>query len=207
MLWKGLSSNVMFYKGLLDKLGVRPEVIRHGAYKAAVEPFIMDRMSPENRRQTEELIGTIWCACRGGNRQLRGRSTRRHCGEYASTLAIGDAALAVEKKMVDSLAYSADMEAMLAGMTGQQETRFISLEDYVMQGQVGSSGGKGSGNRIAVLYAEGDIVDGEAPEREVGGETLAAAMADLRRDEGGQGRGAAGQLARGQCACFGGDLA
>ncbi|MFQ9503521.1 MAG: ATP-dependent Clp protease proteolytic subunit [Alistipes indistinctus] len=85
--------------------------------------------------------------------------------------------------MVDSLAYSADMEAMLAGMTGQQETRFISLEDYVMQGQVGSSGGKGSGNRIAVLYAEGDIVDGEAPEREVGGETLAAKLADLRRDE------------------------
>ena len=52
-----------------------------------------------------------------------------------------------------------------------------------MQGQVGSSGGKGSGNRIAVLYAEGDIVDGEAPEREVGGETLAAKLADLRRDE------------------------
>jgi len=49
--------------------------------------------------------------------------------------------------------------------------------------QVGSSGGKGSGNRIAVLYAEGDIVDGEAPEREVGGETLAAKLADLRRDE------------------------
>ena len=68
LLWKGLSSNVMFYKGLLDKLGVRPEVIRHGAYKAAVEPFIMDRMSPENRRQTEELIGTIWSHVVGGNR-------------------------------------------------------------------------------------------------------------------------------------------
>ena len=182
LLWKGLSSNVMFYKGLLDKLGVRPEVIRHGAYKAAVEPFIMDRMSPENRRQTEELIGTIWSHVVGGIARARSLDSAA-LQQYASTLAIGDAALAVEKKMVDSLAYSADMEAMLAGMTGQQETRFISLEDYVMQGQVGSSGGKGSGNRIAVLYAEGDSVDGEAPEREVGGETLAAKLADLRRDE------------------------
>ena len=182
LLWKGLSSNVMFYKGLLDKLGVRPEVIRHGAYKAAVEPFIMDRMSPENRRQTEELIGTIWSHVVGGIARARSLDSAA-LQQYASTLAIGDAALAVEKKMVDSLAYSADMEAMLAGMTGQQETRFISLEDYVMQGQVGSSGGKGSGNRIAVLYVEGDIVDGEAPEREVGGETLAAKLADLRRDE------------------------
>ena len=182
LLWKGLSWNGMFYKGLVDKLGVRPEVIRHGAYKAAVEPFIMDRMSPENRRQTEELIGTIWSHVVGGIARARSLDSAA-LQQYASTLAIGDAALAVEKKMVDSLAYSADMEAMLAGMTGQQETRFISLEDYVMQGQVGSSGGKGSGNRIAVLYAEGDIVDGEAPEREVGGETLAAKLADLRRDE------------------------
>ena len=180
--WVGLASGVLFYKGLLDKMDLQPEVIRHGAYKAAVEPFIMDRMSPENRRQTEELIGTIWSHVVGGIARARSLDSAA-LQQYASTLAIGDAALAVEKKMVDSLAYSADMEAMLAGMTGQQETRFISLEDYVMQGQVGSSGGKGSGNRIAVLYAEGDIVDGEAPEREVGGETLAAKLADLRRDE------------------------
>ncbi|MFQ8804644.1 MAG: S49 family peptidase [Alistipes indistinctus] len=85
MLWKGLSSNVMFYRGLLDKLGVRPEVIRHGAYKAAVEPFIMDRMSPENRRQTEELIGTIWSHVVGES-LVRGRSTRRHCNSMPRPL-------------------------------------------------------------------------------------------------------------------------
>ena len=107
LLWKGLSSNVMFYKGLLDKLGVRPEVIRHGAYKAAVEPFIMDRMSPENRRQTEELIGTIWSHVVGGICVVRGRSTRRQLQRYASTLAhAAMLRIAVEKKMVDSLAYS-----------------------------------------------------------------------------------------------------
>ncbi len=182
LLWKGLSSNVMFYKGLLDKLKVQPEVIRHGEYKAAVEPFIMEQMSPENRRQTEELVCTIWGHIVGKIAQARSLDSIQ-LQQYASTLTIEDAELAVEKGMVDSLAYSADMEAMLAEMTGRQKSRFISLEDYAMQGPIGTSEGKGSSNLIAVLYAEGDIVDGEAPEREVGGETMAAELAALRRNE------------------------
>lgn len=60
--WVGLASGVLFYKGLLDKMDLQPEVIRHGEFKAAVEPFITDRMSPANRLQMERLLGSIW-AC------------------------------------------------------------------------------------------------------------------------------------------------
>ena len=58
--WVGLASGVLFYKGLLDKMDLQPEVIRHGEFKAAVEPFITDRMSPANRLQMERLLGSIW---------------------------------------------------------------------------------------------------------------------------------------------------
>ena len=115
LLWKGMASNVIFYKGLLDKLGVQPEVVRHGAYKSAVEPFIMDKMSPENRLQTEKLIGTIWNHVVSQVAQARSIDSIA-LQRYASELTINDAEQAVAKGLVDSLAYGADMDSLLAGL-------------------------------------------------------------------------------------------
>ena len=173
LLWKGLASNVIFYKGLLDKLGVQPEVVRHGAYKSAVEPFIMDKMSPENRLQTEKLIGTIWNHVVGNVARARSVDSSA-LQRYASELAITDAEQAVVKGLVDSLAYGADMDSLLAEMTAQEEPNYYAFEDYVAQSTVVDK----SDNKIAVVYADGEIVDGEAPQPMVGGESLASALAE-----------------------------
>lgn len=175
LLWKGMASNVIFYKGLLDKLGVQPEVVRHGAYKSAVEPFIMDKMSPENRLQTEKLIGTIWNHVVSQVAQARSIDSIA-LQRYASELTINDAEQAVAKGLVDSLAYGADMDSLLAGMTDQETPNYYAFEDYVAQSVAVNK----SDNLIAVVYADGEIVDGDAPQPMVGGETLAAKLAELR---------------------------
>ena len=181
LIWKGLSSQVMFYKGLLDKLELKPEVFRHGSFKAAVEPFLMDRMSPENRLQTEVLTGTIWgqlLAEIAASRSLDSADLQA----YASQLSITNAAAACQLGMVDSLAYRGEVEDRLAEITGQSdEPQFVTLEEYI--GQTHGSTASMSKNQIAVVYAEGDLVDGGGGKDHIGGDDLADKLARMRRDD------------------------
>lgn len=181
LLWKGLSSQVMFYKGLLDKLELKPEVFRHGSFKAAVEPFLMERMSPENRLQTEVMTGTIWGQLLGEiatSRSIDSASLQT----YASRLTIADAGTARNTGMVDSLAYRGDVDDLLCEMTGQQEEPlFVTLGEYIAQPRMAVD--KLSKNKIAVVYAEGEIVDGGGGKEMVGGDDLADKLARVRRDE------------------------
>lgn len=181
LIWKGLSSQVMFYKGLLDKLELKPEIFRHGSFKAAVEPFLMDKMSPENRLQTEVLTGTIWGQLLSeiaASRSLDSADLQA----YASELAVTNAAAACRLGMVDSLAYRGEVEDRLAAMTGQsEEPNFVTLEEYV--GQTYQSVSSMSDNQIAVVYAEGEIVDGGAAKDRIGGDDLADKLARMRRDD------------------------
>ncbi|WP_300286772.1 signal peptide peptidase SppA [uncultured Alistipes sp.] len=180
--WAGMATGVMFYKDLLEKLDIRAEVIRHGKYKAAVEPFLLDKMSPENRLQTERLLGSMWGYVVGNIAEARGLDSAE-LQRYASELTLSDARSAVETSMVDSLAYEADMQDMLCEMTGwDDEPEFVSLGTYIDQPRVATK--KLSKNKIAVVYAEGQIVDGKAKEGLVGGNSLAARLRDVRRDEG-----------------------
>lgn len=118
--WVGLASGVLFYKGLLDKMDLQPEVIRHGEFKAAVEPFITDRMSPANRLQMERLLGSIWGHVVQNVASARGIDST-DLQRYASELTLADGESAVRTKMVDSLAYAADMERMLCERTGADD--------------------------------------------------------------------------------------
>ncbi len=181
LIWKGLSSQVMFYKGLLDKLELKPEIFRHGSFKAAVEPFLMDRMSPENRLQTEVLTGTIWgqlLAEIAASRSIDSASLQA----YASQLAVTNAGAARNLGMVDSLAYRGDVNDLLCEMTGQEEEpKFVTLEEYAMQSNAGVN--HASENQIAVVYAEGEIVDGGAAKESVGGDDLAEKLARMRQDD------------------------
>ncbi len=135
-------------------------------------------MSPENRLQTEKLIGTIWNHVVGNVARARSVDSSA-LQRYASELAITDAKQAVVKGLVDSLAYGADMDALLAEMTAQEEPNYYAFEDYVAQSTVVDK----SDNKIAVVYADGEIVDGEAPQPMVGGESLASALAELRNQD------------------------
>lgn len=113
MQWSGLSGNIMFYKGLLDKLGVRPQIIRHGAFKAAVEPLISDKMSPANRLQNERLIGSQWNVLVDAVAQSRGL-TADYLQKLADNLTITSPEDAVNYGLVDGLLYEDEVMDYMA---------------------------------------------------------------------------------------------
>ena len=214
--WQGLASNVMFYKGLLDKLGVEAEVMRHGTFKAAVEPFIMDRMSPENRLQMNTLLGTIWGSVLQDVSHARGIDSVV-LSNYATDLTLRSADLAYQCGMVDGLLYEDQVMSLLgqlveadsatvvaleltAGMqsvAGEasdevkadstaafnevDDPAIISLGDYVYAASPAVR--QVSKNKIAIVYADGEIVDGEGGDGMVGSATMAEKLARVRKDD------------------------
>lgn len=180
--WYGLSSNTMFFKGLFDKLDLRAEVFRPTAcrYKSAVEPFILDGMSPANREQMQTLVDSMWgtissdvCAARG----IDSLDMRR----MTDNLEVSLASEALAHGFVDGILYEDQMEDVFAELGLSEDYDFISLGDYASM--VGVDMNNLSADRVAVLYAQGQIVDGEGYGEEIYGNTLAAKIAELRDDE------------------------
>lgn len=154
--WKGMASQTLFFKGTLDKLGVEPEIIRHGKYKSAVEPFTMKGLSPESEYQMSQLVGDIWGTVSSAVAQSR-EIDPALLDHYASTLSIYDAHSALEAGFVDSLVYHDQMTEILADCSGHSTPRYVSLADYVSHIAPGMNAGHK--NTVAVVYLEGNIVD------------------------------------------------
>lgn len=191
--WEGLSANVLFYKGLLDKLGIRPELIRHGRFKGAGEPFILDRLSDENRRQLASVTGSAWGYLLrevGRDRQIDADSLQA----YADRLAVATPRDAQRLGFVDSLFYRDRMRAELGRLTGrsgdeEEDPRLVSLADYrgsVALRRLGPTSLMGNPlaeSEIAVVYASGDIVDAGDRNKQIVGNALAETLGELRRDD------------------------
>ena len=181
LLWQGMASNVLFYKGLMDKLGVRAEVVRHGDYKAAVEPFMYEQMSPESRRQTETLLNTIWGSVLAEISASRGIDSAV-LQNYATDLAVRSPELAVEYGLVDSLLYKDQVDSLLVDLSGAEgdEPKCVTLGQYISSHTILPVK---SDNEVAVVYVDGEIVDGPSMDGYVGGETVAAQLAEVRTDD------------------------
>ena len=182
MEWSGLASDVMFYKGLLDKLDLRAEVFRPTAckYKSAVEPFILDKMSAANREQMQALVNSMWGTISGAVCESRGIDSvkmRRIIDNLQVTLPEE----ALEYGFVDSLLYEDQMEDVFAELGVSDDYDFITLGDYASQ--VGADLKNISADQVAIVYADGQIVDGEGYGKEIYGNTLAARIAGVRDDE------------------------
>ncbi len=183
MDWRGMALQVMFYKGLLDKLDIQPEVFRHGTFKSAVEPYIMNRMSPENRLQMETLANSIWgtmVESIAGSRNLSIDSLN----DYASNLSAVTAEEVLGKKMVDGLKYEDEVEDILREkmyLDADEDINFITLSDYIASMMPNT--GKGSKNLIQIIYADGQIVSGNSSKGMLGASTLAGQLAEARMDE------------------------
>lgn len=182
LAWQGLASNVVFYKRLLDKFGVRAELIRHGKFKGAGEPFVREQLSDENRLQIESMLGSMWNFLVGeiaGSRGIAADSLRR----YAERLAVATPCDAVRLGLVDSLFYRDRMRAELAVLSGgdaDEELRIVDLSGYK---SVGRRADRTTGDEIAVVYADGDMVDAGDRDREIVGNALARRLAGIRRDD------------------------
>lgn len=183
MDWRGMAMQVMFYKGLLDKLDIQPEVFRHGTFKSAIEPYIMNRMSPENRLQMETLANSIWGTMVESIAASRNLSIDS-LNDYASNLSAVAAEEALDKKMVDGLKYEDEVEDILREkmyLDADEDINFITLSDYIAS--MIPNTGKSSKNRIQIIYADGQIVSGSSSKGMLGASTLAEQLAEARMDE------------------------
>ena len=182
MEWSGLASDVMFYKGLLDKLDLRAEVFRPTAckYKSAVEPFILDKMSAANREQMQALVNSMWGTISGAVCESRGIDSVK-MRRITDNLQVTLPEEALEYGFVDSLLYEDQMEDVFAELGVSDDYDFITLGDYASQG--GADLKHIAADQVASVYADGQIVDGEGYGKEIYGNTLAAKIAGVRDDE------------------------
>lgn len=182
MEWSGLASDVMFYKGLLDKLDLRAEVFRPTAckYKSAVEPFILDKMSAANREQMQALVNSMWGTISGAVCESRGIDSVK-MRRITDNLQVTLPEEALEYGFVDSLLYEDQMEDIFAELGVSDDYDFITLGDYASQ--VGGDVFQIGADQVAIVYADGQIVDGEGYGKEIYGNTLAAKIAGVRDDE------------------------
>jgi protease IV len=179
----GLRSEQMYLKGALEKLGVEPEIIRHGKFKAAVEPLINDKMSDENRLQTKTLLDDVWGHILKGISSSRKISIAR-LNEMADHITLNNAQSALDNKMVDGLKYKDGLLSELAKMSGVKDVKklsFISLDKYTKV--PGSSESTVLlKDKIAVIYAQGTVDMGEGEEGTIGSDRISAAIREARTD-------------------------
>jgi len=186
MDWSGLSTSLMFYKGLFDKLDLKAEVFRPTVckYKSAVEPYILDRMSEANREQMQALVDSMWGTIAEAVAASRGIDVER-LNEIADKLQVTLPEDALKYGFVDGLLYEDQMKEVFAELgvedDGEGNYDFVSLGDYASM--VGVDLDNLGADRVAVVYADGQIVDGEGYGDAVYGNSLAAELADVRRNE------------------------
>ncbi|HTB05696.1 MAG TPA: signal peptide peptidase SppA [Bacteroidia bacterium] len=176
---KGLSAQIMFYKKALDKLGVQVQVFRHGRYKSFVEPFILDKMSPDNRVQTRSLMVSLWDKMLGDMGVSR-NITFTAFNNMADSLTVRTAEAAQQHGLVDSLLYSdqvMDKIKQRLKLTTQQNISFIGLDDYRETFHTNTSSSK-----IAVIYAIGDIVSGNGDDESIGSSRISETIKQARLD-------------------------
>lgn len=182
MDWRGMAMPVVFYKGALDKLGIEPQVFRHGTFKSAVEPYILNRMSPENRTQMETIANSIWGTMVEDIAEERNLSIDS-LNMFATDLTAMMAEDALANRMVDGLKYEDEVEDILREMLeldADEDIPMVTLGEYIAANPYTPTY---SDNKIEVIYAEGQIVQGTSEQGTLGSTTLADQLAEARMDE------------------------
>lgn len=183
--WNGLEAELSFFKGTLDKLGLKPEIFRVGEFKSAVEPFIREDMSEPNRRQVTSFLNSIndhMLVRVAQSRALRVDSLKR----YADNLTIQTAQDALRTKLVTNVGYQDELEAVIRKQLGLDEKKkinYVSLSKYEDSGKKGSDSEGSGSNRIAVIVASGDIHSGKSSDNTIGSETIVEELRKARQDD------------------------
>jgi protease-4 len=183
MDFKGLASEVLYYKDLQEKTGIKMEVIRHGKYKSAVEPYLSNEMSEANRSQIKELITSLW------NSMLTDISSSRNI-DVASLNVIADTlggrtpVYAVQSGLVDGSIYFDEYEAFLRDKLGFEEDTKLNYVDFLDYVKVASKKTLKTGtNKIAVIYAQGEILYGEGGKQFIGQGVINGALKKARDND------------------------
>jgi protease-4 len=185
-LFHGFSSQVTFLKGALDKLGIEAQIIKVGTYKSAVEPYFLTKMSDANRLQVNSYLGSLY------DHFLTEISTSRHINKdslfnVANELKIRFPEDALKYKLVDGLKYKDEILDELKQMTGtgvKDDLKSVELADYTKsEPNREDSKKKESKNRIAIVYASGEINGGDGDDNSIGSERISKALRQVRLDD------------------------
>ncbi len=179
--FRGLATSVMFYKEALDKLGIEMQVLKVGTYKSAVEPFILNSMSEANKEQVNSYLSSIYNTFLSDISDVRKISTDS-LRAVANGYLIQEAEDAKKLGFVSDLLYKDQVIAKIKeklGIDEKKDISTVSLLDYKNKAKSGEAGG----DRIAVLYAYGEIIDGEGTDGQIGGEKFSRELRELRNDD------------------------
>jgi protease-4 len=184
MDFKGLSSEIMFFKDLQEKTGVKMEVIRHGKYKSAVEPFLENKMSDANREQVTALLNSVWNSVIVEIAKSRNISVEK-LNEIATGLLARTPEMAKAQKLVDIIAYEDvyhdDIRKKL-DVDKDEDYNTVSIADYTKK-VVTTSKMSEAKDQIAIIYAQGEIQGGEGDVNTIGEGSMRRSLQDARKNK------------------------
>jgi protease-4 len=184
-VFHGFSSDVTFLKGALDKLGIEAQIIKVGTYKSAVEPYFLTKMSDANRLQVNSYLGSLY------DHFLTGIGESRHINKDslfndANQMKVRFPEDALKYKLVDGLKYKdevLDELKQLTGIAAKEKIKSVELADYTKSESNNGTDKKESKNRIAIVYASGEITGGDGDDNTIGSERVSKALRQLRLDD------------------------
>jgi protease IV len=181
--FKGLSSEVMYFKDFQNKTGIQMEVIRHGKYKSAVEPFLTNKMSPENREQITAFLNSIWSSVVADIAKSRNVSVEK-LNAVANDLLARTPEMAKSNKLVDVVAYEDvyhnDIKKRLK-IADDEDYNTVDVMDYAKD--IAATVEFSTKDKIAIIYAQGEIGSGEGDLNTVGEGSMRRALQEARKDE------------------------
>ncbi len=180
----GLTATHIYYKNAMEKFGIDMQVIRHGKYKSAVEPYITDHMSEASREQTQKYLDAIWSDMRSVIAENREISTQS-IDQYASGLDFANTQAAIDAHLIDRCIYRDEFIAKLKEITdtdADDDLKAMSIANYSNTIDTYTNN---SDNKIALIYAQGEILDGtsEGSTSDIYGDDLARTIRKARTDD------------------------
>lgn len=182
--FKGLSAEILYLKELQEKSGVKFEVIRHGKYKSAVEPFLAQEMSPENREQMTVLLQSIWNTIVADIAKSR-KVTVTQLDAIANTLGARTPELALANKMIDKIAYEDEYHDAIRNLLKvdkKEKYNSVSITDYAKTAAL-TVEDYSKDDIIAVIYAQGEIMSGEGDVNVIGEGSIKRSLEEARNDD------------------------
>ena len=182
--FKGLSSEVMFFKDFQEKSGIHMEVIRHGKYKSAVEPFLEKKMSEANREQITALLNSLWSTVVTDISNSRKIPVAK-LNEIADGLSARTPEMAKAQRLVDIIAYEDVYHNAIKKqlkVTGDDDYNKISIADYT-QNNITTALSNTSDDQIAIIYAQGEIMGGEGDVTVIGEGSMRRSLQEARKNE------------------------
>lgn len=182
--FKGLSSEVMFFKDFQEKTGIKMEVIRHGKYKSAVEPFLSNEMSPENREQMTSLLSSVWTSMATDISRTRKISVDS-LNSIANNLSARTPELAKARKLIDKIGYEDQFENGIRKalkVKKDEEYNKVDILDYVKTAELADMVSSAE-DKVAIVYAQGEIMGGEGDVNVIGEEAMRESLKAAREDD------------------------